>query len=595
MTSTPPAATPLHRPHRRVVARHRWLVAAGWFLATIGVSVAGNAPAGPRRAARPSARTGQFEAREAYDVFGASGPTDARPRPSTSSCPRPAASRTPAFQAAIADAVDRLRALQVTLDGQAQPVFEEVIDPLTAPPQAGLVSPDGTTVRSSPAHPRERRTPRRARAGRPGDPEEIQAAHPEFAIHGLSRHARQRADQRDRQRRPRRLAADHDPAHVRDPARRVRRPGRGDRPAGPRRDRAARRVRRPRPVQPVRLPDQPVRRPARRPDRPRRRGRLLAVHDQPLPHRARRRREKDAAIRVASATAGRAVFFSGLAVMISIARPVPARRPAVPLDGGRDDRGRGHLGRRLAHVPPGASWRSSADASTGAGSRTSAAQRDRGQRLLEPDRPRRPCATRSSSAASAGVPAPARVAGHAAAHRPERPLVVPGLGRLRPGDPAHEREMAAGHHARSSTSSSPAASRRETQATIERFNELVAPDPGSERAGATRHVRRRHGRPDVRYTMAGSQNDLANRAIVREVRAETVPSGLRSMPGVRALVSGDAAWTADIVGFYENGMLQVFAFVLGSRSCCCSSRSARSSSRSRRSCSTCSRPARPTA
>ena len=35
------------------------------------------------------------------------------------------------------------------------------------------------------------------------------------------------------------------------------------------------------------------------------------------------------------------------------------------------------------------------------------------------------------------------------------------------------------------------------------------------------------------------------------------------MPGIRALVSGDAAWTSDTTAFYENGMLQVFAFVLG--------------------------------
>ena len=91
------------------------------------------------------------------------------------------------------------------------------------------------------------------------------------------------------------------------------------RPAGPRGHRAARRVRRPRALQPGRRPGKPVREPAHRADRARRGGRLLAVHGDPLPDRAApRAASKQDAIRVASATAGRAVFFSGLAVMFSI-------------------------------------------------------------------------------------------------------------------------------------------------------------------------------------------------------------------------------------------------------------------------------------
>ena len=65
-------------------------------------------------------------------------------------------------------------------------------------------------------------------------------------------------------------------------------------------------------------PVSPYAEPARRPDRAGRRGRLLAVHGHPLPDRAAPRPAKLAAIEASSTTAGRAVFFSGLAVMISI-------------------------------------------------------------------------------------------------------------------------------------------------------------------------------------------------------------------------------------------------------------------------------------
>jgi RND superfamily putative drug exporter len=64
------------------------------------------------------------------------------------------------------------------------------------------------------------------------------------------------------------------------------------------------------------------------------------------------------------------------------------------------------------------------------------------------------------------------------------------------------------------------------------------------------------------YTMNGSGNDLRNQDIVREVRSSLVPAELASAPGARAYVSGEAARTLDIVNFYANGMPQVMAFVL---------------------------------
>jgi uncharacterized membrane protein YdfJ with MMPL/SSD domain len=67
----------------------------------------------------------------------------------------------------------------------------------------------------------------------------------------------------------------------------------------------------------------------------------------------------------------------------------------------------------------------------------------------------------------------------------------------------------------------------------------------------------------VSYVMAGTQNDTANRVIVKEVRNDVVPAVFGGLPDVNVYVTGDAAYTLDLVGFYEAGMPQVFLFVLG--------------------------------
>ena len=63
--------------------------------------------------------------------------------------------------------------------------------------------------------------------------------------------------------------------------------------------------------------------------------------------------------------------------------------------------------------------------------------------------------------------------------------------------------------------------------------------------------------------MSGGQNDEANREIVREVRRTSCRRVFGGLPGVQALVTGDVAYTLDIVGFYSDGMPMVIAFVLG--------------------------------
>ena len=80
------------------------------------------------------------------------------------------------------------------------------------------------------------------------------------------------------------------------------------------------------------------------------------------------------------------------------------------------------------------------------------------------------------------------------------------------------------------------------------------------------------------YTLGGGQNDIKNQDIVKQVREHVVPDvfgGLRDQ-GVQALVSGDAAYTLDVVSFYAGGCRRCSCSCSGSRSCCSSSRSGRS-------------------
>ena len=67
----------------------------------------------------------------------------------------------------------------------------------------------------------------------------------------------------------------------------------------------------------------------------------------------------------------------------------------------------------------------------------------------------------------------------------------------------------------------------------------------------------------VQYLMAGGRNDEANRAVVREMRTDVVPQAFGALPDVDIYVSGDVAYTLDVVDYYADGMPRVMAFVLG--------------------------------
>ncbi len=129
-------------------ARHCWLVLGLWLVFTIGLFAASLAAGGTNtQGAVSQNQRAKFESAHAYDVFNASGTTD----PSQSvyvllSSPTGTVD-DPAFTAAVTKAVATLTVLHSTVDGVDGPTFSQVLDPLTTPAAAGLVSPDRTTVR----------------------------------------------------------------------------------------------------------------------------------------------------------------------------------------------------------------------------------------------------------------------------------------------------------------------------------------------------------------------------------------------------------------------------------------------------------------
>jgi uncharacterized membrane protein YdfJ with MMPL/SSD domain len=100
-----------------------------------------------------------------------------------------------------------------------------------------------------------------------------------------------------------------------------------------------------------------------------------------------------------------------------------------------------------------------------------------------------------------------------------------------------------------------------TKAAIQKMTDAILAIPGLSGPPTTNMSADGHV-AFVSYLMAGGSNDLRNQDIVRQVRSTVVPSAFGGLPGVRALVTGDAAYTLDVVDFYAHGMPLVMGFVL---------------------------------
>ena len=67
----------------------------------------------------------------------------------------------------------------------------------------------------------------------------------------------------------------------------------------------------------------------------------------------------------------------------------------------------------------------------------------------------------------------------------------------------------------------------------------------------------------ISFTIAGTQNDPATQAIVRQVRATAAPAAFGALSGVHVYVTGNAASALDITQVYLDAIPLVIGFVLG--------------------------------
>ncbi|MDQ3408145.1 MAG: MMPL family transporter [Chloroflexota bacterium] len=542
-------------------AAHRWSVFTLWVLATVGIFLASLAAGGTaaENAVAGDDEGSRYESGRAYEVFDASGAEDPGQRLFlVVSTP----SRTvddPAVSAAVSDIAARMGQLRSTVAGEPVATFDPIVDPLLVPPEAGLVSPDRSTVRIIARVPGEGGALDERLEPVPAFVEQLRSDYPALRIHALNNS----------------LANDDIAALVNedlDSSLVITIPltfgilliAFGAAVAA---------------VVPLLLAVTSLLAAFG----------LLGLYSQfvsPVSPYAsqlvvliglavavdyslfmitrfrteRRRRDKLAAIATASSTAGRAVFFSGLAVMISIAGLfllddplfrsmavgtisvvfisvvgsltfLPAvlaildggvNRLRLPIIGRSREEGSGAWGRvvRATMALPILSFALSAGLLLAMASPVLRLQLGQSDFSAFPD---------SVDSVQA----------------------VALMNEKWPEGSTLRLQIVV-------TEADEVATRTAIEALTERvlaIEGISGPAEAQPSADGTVAM--------LSYVMSGSQNDPSNREIVREVRSEVVPAVFVGLPGVQALVTGDAAFTADVVGFYEAGMPLVFLFVLG--------------------------------
>jgi RND superfamily putative drug exporter len=546
-------------------ARHRWPVAGLWFVLTIGIFVASLLAGGTRSVeAVSNDERAKYEAGEAYVIWNAANPATGQAEPASQQflLVVSSADRTvddPAFAADIAAITARLAAIQSPVAGVQGPAILELVDPTKAPPTAGLVSPDRTTVRIVGQVAGDGPTLDERLEPVPVVIAEIQAAYPTYRIHALNN----------------RLANEEINTLITgglDDSLRLTIPltflilllAFGAAVAA---------------VIPLVLAVTSLLAAFG----------ILGLYSQTIsavsPYasqlvvliglavavdyslfmltrfRTERRhgRTKLAAIDVASNTAGRAVFFSGLAVMISIGGLFLLddslfRSMAV-----------GTIAVIFAAVVGSLTFLPATLAILGDGV----------------NRLRLPIVSRSGEEGS-GLWA---VVVRAVMRRPVVSAIMPALLLIVVALPVARLHMGQADFTSFPDSLDsvqavnvlnekwPTGSDLElsvvvtrgdeapTKAAIEKMSAAALAIPGL--SGPPKILTSKDGHAAfVSYVMSGGGNDIRNQDIVRTVRTSVVPTAFAGLTGVRVLVTGDAAYTLDIVDFYARGMPLVMAFVL---------------------------------
>ena len=129
-------------------AAHRWPVLVGWFVLTIGVFAVSLAAGGIRTVGATGGPGGSTtESEQAYQVFDRAGTPDPHDTMTIVVTSATVQATDASFHSTVEDIVGRLKAVTATVQGTTGPAFRQLVDPYAAPPQAGLIAPDMTGVR----------------------------------------------------------------------------------------------------------------------------------------------------------------------------------------------------------------------------------------------------------------------------------------------------------------------------------------------------------------------------------------------------------------------------------------------------------------
>ena len=131
-------------------ARHRWPVFGLWFVLTIGIFVVSLGMGGIRAVAATGGLAGSdTEAARGLQAMNSGASSSGAPAGEnltvviTSAA---AKASDPAFKSTVETIVQRLGAASATVAGVQGPALTRVVDPYSAPPAAGLLAPDGAGV-----------------------------------------------------------------------------------------------------------------------------------------------------------------------------------------------------------------------------------------------------------------------------------------------------------------------------------------------------------------------------------------------------------------------------------------------------------------
>jgi len=164
-------------------ARHRWPVVAAWFVFTIGLFAASLAMGGTKTLSQMGGGQARTESGLADQVFASAG--TGTPHEDFYLVIRSSVYKTtdPAYRSAVADILARLG---TTTDTSGQPTLTDLVDPYAVPASAGLLSADGTSVRLVGQIAGDTATVATKAAALRPVVARIEASNPSFEIHSLS-------------------------------------------------------------------------------------------------------------------------------------------------------------------------------------------------------------------------------------------------------------------------------------------------------------------------------------------------------------------------------------------------------------------------